>query len=154
MDPTQKDPTSPPPDIDWESYGLLEFELTDFDEARRVLDNESVSQFDVATHLKPEQLKKLRRPPVPTDRALNGKGIDWLLSLSPDLRPEHLAEQFPRVANLLAEVWHDPDVRRATIEKLVNSDRKGRKGFPPEVHDELMGLRQWMINLQGWDEPF
>lgn len=151
MDPLDK----PPPfsDTDWQDEGL-EFEITDFAEARRVLDNESVSQFDVATHLTPEQLKRLRRATVASDRALSGHAIDWLLSLSPDLRPDHLGKQFPRVANALAEVWQDSDQRRSAIETLVNSDRKGRKGFPPEVHDELMALRKWMIGLQSWDEPF
>lgn len=151
MDPQDKPPD--PPEPHWLDEGL-EFELTDFEDARRVLDNESISQFDVATTLTPEQLNKLRRPLLPTDRALNGKGIDWLLSFSPDLRPDRLGLLFPRVANALADVWHDPDERQGAVERLLGSERKNRKGFPPDVKAELAALRRWMEALRGWDQPF
>src|SRR3954468_23289808 len=57
---------NPPPASPWQDQGL-EFELTDFGEARRVLDNESISQFDVATAVSPAQWKRLRRATLPTD---------------------------------------------------------------------------------------
>jgi hypothetical protein len=151
MDPKEKE--SGPPAANLQDEGL-EFELTDLVEARRVLDNESVSQFDVATFVPPAHWKRVRRDKLPTDRALSGHAIDWLLSLSPDLRPEKLGEQFPRVANALAAVWRDPVERRAALDKLVDGDRKMRAGFPREVREELAALRNWAIALRGWDEPF
>ncbi len=105
MDPPKKQPGSPA--STWEDEGL-EFEITDFGEARRVLDDESISQFHVATDASPEHWKRVRRAKLPTDRALSGQGIDWLLSLPPGLRPERLGAQFPRIANALAEVWNEP----------------------------------------------
>ena len=153
MDPHKK--PSNPPAPSWQDEGL-EFELTDLDEARRVLDSESMSQFDVVSiggH-EEDQWRRLRRPKLPTDRALGGRGIDWLLGLPANVRPQHLGLRFPRIANALAEVWSDPEECQAALDKLLGDGRRGRKGFPPEVHHELVALREWMIGLRGWNEPF
>lgn len=140
MDPSKKPPTPSPPTWQGES---LEFEITDFGEARRVLDDESISQFHVATVASPAQWKRLRRATLPTDRALSGQAIDWLLSLPPGLRPEKLSSQFPRIANALAAVWHEPGECQAVLDRLLGDERKGRGGFSPQVHDELVALRDW-----------
>lgn len=121
----------------------FEFELTDIHEARRVLDAESVAQFDVATVGRPEQWKRLRRGKLPTDRALTGRAIMWLMALQPTLRPQILSLQFPRIVNALAEVWDEPKGCQAAFDGLLCDGRKGRKGFPGEVHDELSALRDW-----------
>jgi len=121
----------------------LDFELTDFDEARRILDSESMSQFDVATVVPPEHWKKLRRGNLPTDRALTGQALDWLLGLPPALRPENLTSQFPRITNALAEVWDEPLLFAAALEQLLCDRRKDRKGFAGAVRGELVALRNW-----------
>lgn len=139
MDPPEKPPKAP--ESVWDEG--LDFELTDIAEARRILDVESISQFDVAGIDRPQQWKRLRRASLPTDRALTGHAIDWLLSLPPALRPQLLGRQFPRIANALAEVWQDPELCRAAFDRLLNDARKGRKGFPAAVHDELDALRKW-----------
>jgi hypothetical protein len=153
MDPHKKPATAPAPP--WQDEGL-EFELTDLEEARRVLDSESMSQFDVVSigSQEEDQWKRLRRPKQPTDRALGGRGIDWLLGLPASVRPQHLGLRFPRIANALADVWDDPEECRAALDKLLGDGRRGRKGFPPEVHHELVALREWMTGLRGWNEPF
>lgn len=66
-------------------------EFTDSEEARRILD--SASQF----FLPPEHWTRLRRGTLPTDRALTGRAIDWLLALPPTLRPQNLSVLFPRI---------------------------------------------------------
>ena len=121
----------------------LEFELTDIEEARRILDAESDSQFDVARVERPEHWKKLRRGSVPTDRALTGQALDWLTTLPPTLRPHLLSRQFPRIVNALAEVWDEPGQCQAAFDRLLRDGRKGRAGFPPAVRDELVALRNW-----------
>ena len=121
----------------------LEFELTDFAEARRILDSESLSQFDVSRVVPEDHWKRSRRGGLPTDRALTGRTIDWLLALPSTVRPQHLSLQFPRITNALAEVWHEPQQRQAALDKLVCDGRKGRKGFPVAVRDELLALRNW-----------
>ena len=139
MDQAKK-PTSP--DSRWQDEGL-EFELTDIDEARRILDTESISQFDVATLVPPEHWKKHRREKLPSDRALTGAAIDWLMALPPSLRPQNLSRHFPRIVNALAEVWDEPEPCQAALDGLLCGGRKGRKGFPPAVHAELVALRNW-----------
>jgi hypothetical protein len=142
MDQPDKPPTSPTsPESVWDEG--LEFELTDLEEARRILDTESVSQFDVFTVARPEQWKRLRRASLPTDRALTGRAIDWLMALPPTLRPQLLSRQFPRIANALAEVWDEPEPCQAAFDRLLCDTRKGRTGFPGPVHDELEALRNW-----------
>ena len=121
----------------------FEFELTDLEEARRILDGESVSQFEVARLMPAEHWEKRRRGKLATDRALTGVAIDWLLSLPPTLRPQHLARQFPRISNALSEVWHEPEQLRAAFDRLLCDRRIGRRGFPAAVRDELLALRRW-----------
>ena len=140
MDQLKKPSISPA--SSWQDEGL-EFELTDLEEARRILDSESVLQFDVATVVPPEHWKRLRRESLPTDRALTGRAIDWLLALPPTLRPHNLTQQFPRIANAVAEVWDEPQQCQAALDRLLCDGRKGRKGFPVAVRDELMALRNW-----------
>lgn len=140
MEPPKKPPAPPAP---LQKDDGFEFELTDIDEARRILDAESVSQFDVATVMPEEHWERLRRAKVPTDRALTGRAIDWLLALPTNLRPQQLSRQFPRIVNALAEVWDEPERCQAAFEKLLGEGRKGRKGFPGEVRHELAALRDW-----------
>lgn len=140
MDQGKKPSTSP--DSARQDEGL-EFELTDIEEARRILDTESISQFDVATLVPPEHWKKLRREKVPSDRALTGAAIDWLTALPPKLRPHSLSVHFPRIVNALAEVWHEPEQCQAALDGLLCSGRKGRQGFPRAVQAELAALRDW-----------
>ena len=151
MSPANDQPDSPA--TPWRDEGL-EFELIDLDEARRVLDEESISQFDVAGVASPAQWKRLRRPSLPTDRALSGQAIDWLLHLPPGARPEQLGTHFPRIAHALAVVWNDPTACQVALDKLIASERKGRQGFPPLVQRELIALRDRMVGLREWDEPF
>jgi hypothetical protein len=151
-DTPKKPPTAPPP-ATWQDEGL-EFEITDFGEARRVLDDESISQFHVETYVSPAQWKRLRRPTLPTDRALSGQAIDWLVSLPPEVHPQKLVSQFPRIANALAQVWRNLDERQAALDKLLDDGRTKRGGFSRGVHDELVALRNWAVGLRDWNEPF
>lgn len=140
MDQAKKQPTAH--DFPRQDEGF-EFELTDIEEARRILDTESLSQFDVATIVPPEHWKRLRRQKLPTDRALTGQGIDWLIALPPALRPQCLSLQFPRIVNALAEVWDEPKRCQAALDRLLCDGRKKREGFPGAVHNELAALRDW-----------
>ena len=126
----------------WQHEGL-EFELTDVEEARRILDSESMSQFGMTSTVSPDRWKKLRRGKLPTDRALTGGAIDWLLALPPTLRPQYVSLKFPRIANALAEVWDQPQQCQVVLDKLLCDGRTGRTGFPVVVREELIALRKW-----------
>lgn len=131
------------PAAPWQGEAF-EFELTDIDDARRILDLESLSQFDVATVGRPEHWKRLRRAKLPSDRALTGPAIDWLLALPQALRPEALSRQFPRIVNTLADAWSEPERCQATFEQLLSTQRRERQGFPAAVLHELVALRNWV----------
>lgn len=121
----------------------FDFEITDIHEARRIHDAESESQFDGATVARPEHWARLRREKLPTDRALTGRAIDWLIALPPKLRPHSLSVEFPRIVNVLAEVWDDPQRCQAAFDSLLCDGRRRRKGFPSAVQAELTALRDW-----------
>ncbi len=127
-------PDSKPPEL-----GALNFELTDFDDARHALD-ELPPGVGTARALEPGYWDSRRRKPQVTDRALTGAAIDWLLALPPDLRPKALCERYPRVANALAAVWPDRADRHAAIERLVNDERGQRAGFPHAIRMEIETL--------------
>ena len=132
----------PPSSSSWQEEAL-EFEFTDVEEARRILDSESLSQFDGSRVVPPERWKGLRRGKLPTDRALTGRAIDWLLALPSTVRPQNLSLQFPRITNALAEVWHERRQCQAALDNLICDGRPGRKGFPLVVREELIALRTW-----------
>ena len=125
--------TQPQPD------DALPFEVTDFETARRALD-EPPAGLEVARQLRPSSWEGKRRPPAPTDHAILGRTVDWILTLSPYARPTHLADEIPRIANALAERWSDPDEARAYVSDLLTDCRGGRKGFPSEIKRELVML--------------
>ena len=126
MDPPEKPPSPPDPLRPEDGF---EFELTDIDEARRILDADSLSQFDVASVASPDHWKRLRRAKLPTDRALTGQAIDWLTALPPALRPDQLSRQFPRITNALAEVWHEPDESRWRSTGCWAMNARAARGF-------------------------
>ena len=74
-------PPKPPRPI-----GTIDFELTDFEDARHVLDDLPPGVAE-AKHLLPGYWEQQRRKSVPTDRALTGAAMDWVIRLPPALRP-------------------------------------------------------------------
>jgi hypothetical protein len=114
----------------------LDFEITDFDEARRALD-------ELPAGLQQMQQRSAgywdhkRRGALPSDRALTGTAMDWVVSLPPTIRPHSTCEQFPRVANAIAESWNDVRMCTSVLDHMLNDYRGGRRGFPATVQAEL-----------------
>jgi hypothetical protein len=125
--------TQPRPD------DALPFEATDFATARRALD-EPPAGLEVARQLRPPNWEGRRRPPEPTDHAILGRTVDWIVNLDPEARPTHLADGNPRLANALAQRWSQPDVAGEFVSDLLIDRRGGRRGFPPEIKRELVML--------------
>lgn len=83
-------------------------------------------------------------PAVPTapsfDTTLTPVAQRWMESLPPRLRPQHLGDAYPRIANRLALVWNDPKLSDRIFDSLLVDRRGGRRGFPPEITAELLQL--------------
>jgi hypothetical protein len=129
-----------PPANPFKSSRSFEFELTDFDEARKSLDEVPEGLAEAAT-FEPDFWERRRRKSVPTDRALNGVAIEWVLSLPIALRPMGLCDRYPRVANAIADSWPIFELRRSMLDSLLEDKRGRRQGFPPEVRSEIETLR-------------
>ena len=78
----------------------------------------------------------------------------WLDSLPPEIRPRALTEQFPRVANLFAGNWSNPNDCVDFISSLLVDRRGGRRGFPGDVLQDIQNLRLYYARLHpivDWD---
>jgi hypothetical protein len=129
-------------------FGAIEFELTDVHSAREVLD-ENPPGLDGIKRLEPGYWEAQRRTPVPTDRAMAGVTLDWLLGLPAQVRPNQTAERYPRVANRIAQAWLNGQRCEETLNELLLDHRGGRRGFPPEVELELRSLKEYRAGLLG-----
>jgi hypothetical protein len=117
----------------------IDFEITDFDQARQVLNDLPPGVGRVKT-LEPGFWEQQRRKPTPTDRALTGAAMDWVIALPPPLRPHATCEHFPRVVNAIADAWADTAFSLQVLDHMINDYRGGRRGFPPAVQHELIAL--------------
>jgi hypothetical protein len=67
----------------------------------------------------------------------------WAASLPAEVQPLALLQAFPRVANALARLWQDDIGLELYLDELLVDRRGGRRGFPPEIHNELLTLRAY-----------
>ncbi|MGH8851710.1 MAG: hypothetical protein ACREYD_12005 [Casimicrobiaceae bacterium] len=65
----------------------------------------------------------------------------WMARLPRSVQPLALFRQFPRIANMMAGMWQDPGSLRPYLHDLLTDRRGHRKGFPPDVVQELLALR-------------
>lgn len=131
--PPPKAPPAPRP------YGTIEFELTDFEDARHALDDLPPGVAE-SKHLQPGYWEQQRRKSVASDRALTGLAMDWVIKLPPPLRPHVTCEQFPRVVNAMAQAFTDPAYGFQVLQHMISDYRGGRRGFPADVQRELAEL--------------
>jgi hypothetical protein len=65
----------------------------------------------------------------------------WIARLPRRVRPFGLLRQYPRIANMMAGMWPDPQGYHAYLHDLLTDRRGNRKGFPPDIVQELLALR-------------
>ncbi|HEX2010079.1 MAG TPA: hypothetical protein VJN44_04000 [Roseateles sp.] len=123
------------------SPDTFDFELVDLNDARGSLDTLPPGIEQMA-HVRAGGWEGRRRKPLPTDRALTGQAIDWLLALPPDLRPTELSDRYPRLVNRIAENWSDLLESMALLNDLLCDRRGQRMGFAAPIQEELLRLRQ------------
>ena len=90
-------------------------------------------------------------PPAPVDFTRRRKASPvarllpstqkWLDALPRRVRPHSLCESYPRIANLIAAMWADAEALRSYFDELLADRRRGRRGFPPDIFNELRVLR-------------
>lgn len=71
----------------------------------------------------------------------------WLATLAPDVRPQALVTQFPRLANRAAADWESPEMCRAFLHQLLVDQRGNRQGFPKDVVRDILALRSLYFEL-------
>ena len=81
-----------------------------------------------------------QRPPPADDRTGRRR-------CPPDIRPNALLAKFPRIANLIAVLWQDPNSLRRYIDDLLVDKRGNRQGFPLDILRELFALRAYYDEL-------
>jgi hypothetical protein len=126
----------------------LDFEITDFDEARRALD-ELPAGLSAMQQTTPGFWDQKRRGALPSDRALTGTAMDWVVALPVPIRPHTTCEQFPRVVNAIAESWDDVPLCMRVLDHMINDYRGGRRGFPATVQAELSMLMRHQQQQRG-----
>jgi hypothetical protein len=98
-------------------------------------------------------MKKDPTSPFPTSRSdRRAKPINqalpatvkWFKSLPPEIQPSALMRDFPRIANQIARAWNDAPALEACLDSLLVDRRGGRRGFPGDVHHELLSLREYV----------
>jgi hypothetical protein len=125
--------------------GMIEFEVTDAVGADQQIEHPAA--WLAIERLMPGYWEDQRRPQTASDRALTGKGIDWMLQLPAEARPKALCEKFPRIANHLADGWDDlPNIRIALM-RLLADERGGRKGFSLQIEQEIGRLAAHVQSL-------
>lgn len=65
----------------------------------------------------------------------------WIAKLPRRVRPFALLRQYPRIANMMAGMWPDQQAYHAYLHDLLTDRRGNRRGFPPEIVQELLALR-------------
>jgi len=66
------------------------------------------------------------------------------------LRPMSTARTYPRIVNRISDLWGHCEYTRLYFQSLLIDRRKGRRGFPPDVKQELVALQQhYFENFSG-----
>jgi hypothetical protein len=83
--------------------------------------------------------------------------IEWAAKLPGDVRPMALIRAFPRIANFIAANWPTPTSLSPYLDELFVDRRGNRRGFPPDVMEELFALRAYYEELhpthdRRWDQ--
>jgi hypothetical protein len=68
---------------------------------------------------------------------------EWLDALPRRVQPYALCKLYPRITNLIAAKWADMNASSVYFDELLVDRRRGRRGFPLEVLNDLCVLREY-----------
>jgi hypothetical protein len=89
---------------------------------------------------------ELRRKGAPANVALP-RTLKWVEGLPSGVKPSALLRHYARIANVLAAAWDDPTAVSSYMDCLFRDDREYRTGFPRDVANELLILREYHASL-------
>jgi hypothetical protein len=89
---------------------------------------------------------ELRRKGAPANVPLP-RTLRWVEALPSSVKPTALLRHYARIANVLAAAWDDPIAVSSYMDCLFRDEREYRRGFPPDVANELLTLREYHANL-------
>jgi hypothetical protein len=72
---------------------------------------------------------------------------EWFDTFPRRVQPYALCKLYPRIANLIAAKWADTKALSAYFDELLVDRRRGRRGFPLAVLDDLCVLRDYHATL-------
>jgi hypothetical protein len=75
---------------------------------------------------------------------------EWLDALPRRFQPYLLCKLYPRIANLIAAKWAHTEALRAYVDGLLVDRRRGRRGFPLEVLNDLCVLLDYHAALYSY----
>jgi hypothetical protein len=84
----------------------------------------------------------LREPYSEEDLRLSRESEAFLSSLNESVRPQQLAERFPRIVNKLTTLWRRPMQLDEYFDELIIDKRGNRQGFPLSILMELTNLKE------------
>src|SRR4051812_29773373 len=91
-----------------------------------------------------------RRPAGTLEHELHERTIRWLATLPRRVRPLATGSKFPRVVNRICDLWSQCEYTRLYLQSLLIERRADRRGFPPEIRQELETLQQYYFeHLSG-----
>jgi hypothetical protein len=68
---------------------------------------------------------------------------EWFNTLPRRVQPYSLCKLYPRIANQIAAKWMDMKASGAYFDELLVDRRRGRRGFPLDVLNDLCFLRDY-----------
>ena len=95
---------------------------------------------------------------VAAEEPLKGETFEWLAELPEEVRPNLLPLRFPRMANAISRRWVDRRACLAYLDDLMIDKRGNRRGFPDEIMEELVALKNYFqtvvypVPQTVWDE--
>ena len=83
------------------------------------------------------------------DVELSPEADDFFRTLPGDVYPQALVDQYPRIANAIAELRFDKEKLDNYFQSLLNDSRGGRQGFPFAVLMNLQNLRDTLVGSES-----
>ena len=118
----------------------LEFEPVSLEEVIKSLRTDAPVTY--TPHQSKDPFKALRKREA--QEPLQGYAISWMAKLPRNVQPRETGNQYPRIANRLAALWHTSAGAGAYLRELLIDKRGTRRGFPSPVAQELQALRTYL----------